>query len=258
MQTVWNLCDAAATKRRPAHLPVKLGLVASLSRPGSNATGINFFLHEVVAKRLRLLHDFLPKAVRCAVFVNPANVESTKNTVQEVQQSAPGMNLQIQFLNAATPSEIDAAFAALAREHIDSLFVAPDAFFTGRKGQFITLAAVNRIPATYSNRGFVAVGGLMSYGTDLAAAFHQVGVYTGKVLKGAKPGELPVLQSNKFELVINLQTARALGIEVHESCSLSPTKSSSNSPKSAFGGKPHGCVSASMSASGTKRTSAVN
>ena len=117
MQTVWNLCDAAATKRRPAHLPVKLGLVASLSRPGGNATGINFFFHEVVAKRLRLLHDILPKAVRCAVLVNPANVESTKNTVQEVQQSAPGLNLQIQFLNAATPSEIDAAFAALAREH---------------------------------------------------------------------------------------------------------------------------------------------
>jgi putative ABC transport system substrate-binding protein len=194
--------------------PVKIGLVASLARPGGNATGINFFLHEVVAKRLRLLHDMLPKAVRCAVLVNPANTGSAKNTLQEVQEFAPAMGLQIQIHNATSAGEIDAAFAAFVRDHADLLFVAPDAFFTSRKGQFTTLAAVNRIPAAYANRDFVAVGGLMSYGTDLAAAFHQVGAYTGKVLKGAKPANLPVLQSSKFEFAINMQTARALGIEV--------------------------------------------
>jgi putative ABC transport system substrate-binding protein len=194
--------------------PVSIGLVASLARPGGNATGINFFLHEVVAKRLRLLHDMLPKAVRCAVLVNPANAGSAKNTLQEVQEFAPAMGLQIQIHNATSAGEIDAAFAAFVRDHADLLFVAPDAFFTSRKGQFTTLAAVNRIPAAYANRDFVAVGGLMSYGTDLAAAFHQVGAYTAKVLKGAKPANLPVLQSSKFEFAINMQTARALGIEV--------------------------------------------
>jgi putative ABC transport system substrate-binding protein len=194
--------------------PVQLGLVASLARPGSNATGINFFLQEVVAKRMRLLHDLVPKAVRIAVLVNPGNTSTAESTLRDVQQAAPTIGLQIQILNATTVGEIDAAFAALPRERPDALFVAPDAFFSSRRVQFVTLTAVNKIPATYANHDFVAAGGLMSYGTDIAGEFHQVGVYTGRILKGAKPADLPVVQSTKFEFVINLQTARALGIEV--------------------------------------------
>ena len=194
--------------------PVQLGLVASLPRPGGNATGINFFSHEVVAKRLRLLHDLVPKAVRVAVLLNPANALSAVSTLREVQEAAPAIGLQIQTLNATTIGEIDAAFAALARERPDAMFVAPDGFFTSRRVQFATLTAHDRIPATYANRDIVAAGGLMSYGTDLADLFRQVGVYTGRILKGAKPADLPVVQSTKFEFVINLQTARTLGIEV--------------------------------------------
>jgi putative ABC transport system substrate-binding protein len=194
--------------------PVRLGLVASLARPGGNATGINFFSEEVVAKRLRLLHDLVPKAIRVAVLVDPANATGAESTLRAVQQAAPALGLQIQILNATTIGEIDAAFAALAREHPDVLFVTGDSFFTSRRGQFAILAARERIPAAYANRDIVVAGGLMSYGTDLADTFHQVGVYTGQMLKGAKPADLPVLQSIKFEFVINLQTARALGIEV--------------------------------------------
>jgi putative tryptophan/tyrosine transport system substrate-binding protein len=194
--------------------PVKLGLVASLARPGGNVTGNNFFNTEVIAKRLRLLHDLVPKAVRVAVVVNPSNAVLTETTLRAVQEAAPTIGLQIQILNASTIGEIDAAFAALARERPDALFVAPDAFFASRRVQFATLTARDRIPASYSVRELVAAGGLMSYGTDLADMFRQVGVYTGRILKGAKPADLPVLQSTKFEFVINLQTARALGIEV--------------------------------------------
>ena len=194
--------------------PVRLGLVASLARPGGNATGINYFAGEVVAKRLRLLHDLVPKAVRVAVLLDPTNASSAENTLREVQQAAPAIGLQIQILNATTIGEIDVAFATLARERSDALFVAPDAFFLSRRGQLATLTARDRIPATYSNRDYAAAGGLMSYGTDFADPFRQAGVYTGKILKGAKPADLPVLQSTKFEFVINLQTARALGIEV--------------------------------------------
>jgi putative tryptophan/tyrosine transport system substrate-binding protein len=194
--------------------PVRLGLVASLSRPGGNTTGINFFVNEVMAKRLRLLHDLVPKAIRIAVLLNPANAAVAETTLRDVQQAASTLGLQIQVFNATTIGEIDAAFATLARERPDALFVAGDAFFANRRGQFATLTARDRIPATYSLRDYVAAGGLMSYGTDLADMFHQVGVYTGSILKGAKPADLPVLQSTKFEFVINLQTARALGIEV--------------------------------------------
>jgi putative ABC transport system substrate-binding protein len=194
--------------------PVKLGLVASLARPGGNATGINFFVQEVVAKRLRLLHELVPKAVRVAVLVNPRNASAAESTLRGVQEAAPAIGLQTQILNASTISEIDAAFATLARERPDALFVAGDAFFLDRRVQFATLTARDRIPAAYSVREPVAAGGLMSYGPDIADAFRQVGVYTGSILKGAKPAELPVLQSTKFEFVINLQTARALGIEV--------------------------------------------
>jgi putative ABC transport system substrate-binding protein len=194
--------------------PVRLGLVASLARPGGNATGINFFVNEVMAKRLRLLHDLVPKAVRIAVLLNPANAGIAETTLRDVQEAAPTIGLQTQVLNATTIGEIDAAFATFARERPDALFVAGDAFFANRAVQFATLTARDRIPATYSLRDYVAAGGLMSYGTDLADSFHQVGVYTGSILKGAKPADLPVLQSIKFEFVINLQTARALDIEV--------------------------------------------
>jgi putative ABC transport system substrate-binding protein len=194
--------------------PVQLGLVNSLARPGGNATGINFFFTEVIAKRLRLLHDLVPKAVRVAVLVNPANAPLTEATLREVKEAAPTIGLEILIFNATTIDEIDAAFAAFTRERPDALFVSPDAFFTHSRGQFATLTARDRIPAAYSNRELVVAGGLMSYGTDLAEMFHQVGVYTGSILKGAKPADLPVLQSTKFEFVINLQTARALNIEV--------------------------------------------
>jgi putative ABC transport system substrate-binding protein len=194
--------------------PVKLGLVASLARPGGNATGVNFFNNEVVAKRLRLLHDLVPKAVRVAVLVNPANGSAAESNLREVQAAAPAIGLQTQILNAGTIGEIDAAFDTLAHERLDALFVGGDAFFITRAVQFATLAARNGIPAAFSIRDYVAAGGLMSYGTDFADTFHQVGVYTGSILKGAKPAELPVLQSTKFEFVINLKTARALGIDV--------------------------------------------
>ena len=195
--------------------PVQLGLVASLARPGGNATGINFFVAEITAKRLRLLHDLVPKALRIAVLVNPANATSAATTIREVQQAAPTMGLQVQMiLNATTIGEIDTAFIDLARERPDVLLVAPDAFFTDRSEQFAILAAVNKIPAAYWNRICVETGGLMSYGTDIADMFHQVAVYTGKILKGEKPADLPVLQSTKFEFIINLKTARGLGIEV--------------------------------------------
>jgi putative tryptophan/tyrosine transport system substrate-binding protein len=194
--------------------PVRLGLVASLARPGGNATGINFFVNEVTAKRLRLLHDLLPKAVRIAVLLNPANATVAESTLREAQKAAPTIGLQIQILNASTIAEIDAAFATLARERPDALLVAGDAFLTSRRVQIATLTARDRIPTAYAVRDPVVAGGLMSYGTDIADAFQQAGIYTGKILNGTKPADLPVLQSTKFEFVINLQTARALGIEV--------------------------------------------
>src|ERR1700675_604039 len=194
--------------------PVQYGLVASLARPGGNATGVNFFVHEVAAKRLRLLHDLVPKAVRIAVLLNPENAAVAETTLRDVQEAAPSIGLQIQVLNASTIGELDAAFATLAREHPDALFVAGDAFFVSQRAQLAALTARHQIPAAYSVRELVAAGGLMSYGSDLADMFHQVGVYTGSILKGAKPAELPVLQSTKFDFVINLKTARALGIEV--------------------------------------------
>ena len=194
--------------------PVKLGLVASLSRPGGNATGVNFFVAEVVAKRLGLLHDLVPAAARIAVIVNPAYVAVNEATVRDVKKSTGTLGLQIQIFEAGTSREIDAAFAAIARERADALFVAPDAFFHSCRAQFVTLAARNRIPASYSSRDYPEVGGLMSYDADILDSARQVGVYAGKILNGAKPADLPVTQSIRFEFVINLQTARALGIEV--------------------------------------------
>jgi putative ABC transport system substrate-binding protein len=194
--------------------PVRMGLVASLARPGGNATGINFFNQETTAKRLGLLHDLVPKAVRIAVLVNPANASATEPTLREIREAARVLGLQIAVLQASTGREIEAAFATLARDQADALFVAPDVFFVGRSVQFATLAAHHRVPATYTQRAFVEAGGLMSYGTDIPDMFRQVGVYTGQILKGAKPADLPVQQSTKFEFVINLTTAKALGLEV--------------------------------------------
>jgi putative tryptophan/tyrosine transport system substrate-binding protein len=217
--TTPTLAAKAATARIPIVFgvgedPVQLGLVASLARPGGNATGINFFANEVVAKRLRLLHELVPKVVRVAVFVNPGNASVAATTIRDVQEAAPTIGLKTQIFNATTIGEINVAFDTFARERPDALFVAADAFFVSRAVQFITLTARDRIPATYPIRDFVPAGGLMSYGTDFPDVFHQVGVYTGKILKGAKPADLPTLQSTRFEFVINIQTARALGIEV--------------------------------------------
>jgi len=194
--------------------PVRLGLVASLARPGGNATGINFFNNETIARRLGLLHELVPKAVHIAALINPANTPIADAALQDIQEAARVIGLQIQVLKASTNREIEAAFATLVRDGVDALFVAPDTFFVSRRVQFATLAAHHRIPAAYNGRDFVEVGGLMSYGTDRVDTYRQVGAYAGQILKGAKPADLPVLQSTKFEFVINMQTARALGIEV--------------------------------------------
>jgi putative tryptophan/tyrosine transport system substrate-binding protein len=194
--------------------PVKLGLVASLARPGSNATGVNSFVGEIVAKRLALLHELAPKAVRIAVLVNPANASTAEATLRDLTEAARAIGLQIQVLNASTGREIEAAFATLGREPADALFIAPDGFFVSRRVQLALLAMRHGLPMAHSARESAEAGALMSYGTDSADMFRQVGVMTGQVLKGAKPADLPVLQSTKFEFVINLQTARALGIDV--------------------------------------------
>jgi putative ABC transport system substrate-binding protein len=190
--------------------PVKLGLVASFPRPGGNATGINIFGVEAAGKRLALLHELVPNAVRVAVLVHPGN-EATSQRAQEV---ARAIGLQVQVLKAATISEIDAAFATIAQEKFDALFVAADSFLGGRRVQIVTLAARDRIPATYADRESVEAGGLMSYGISVASGFRQVGVYAGKILKGIKPADLPVVRPTKFEFVLNLQTAKRLGITV--------------------------------------------
>ena len=217
--TAPSLAAKAATARVPIVFsvgedPVQLGLVASLARPGGNATGINFFANEVVAKRLQLLHELAPKAVRIAVFVNPGNASVAATTIRDAQKAALTIGLKIQIFNAATIGEINAAFGTFARERPDALLVAADAFFVSRAVQFTTLASRDRIPAIYPIRDFAAAGGLMSYGTVFPDVFHQVGVYVGLILKGTKPTDLPVVQSTRFEFVINAQTTRALGIEV--------------------------------------------
>jgi putative ABC transport system substrate-binding protein len=194
--------------------PVRLGLVGSLARPGGNLTGINFLAGELQAKRLELLRELVPGAARVAVLVNPTSRTNTETTLRDVQPAARAMGLQIQVVNASTSREIDAAFANLGRERPDALFVSPEAFFVSRRVQIAILAAQRSIPATYGSREYVEAGGLMSYGSNIADAWRQAGVYVGRVLKGAKPADLPVVQSTKFELVINHQTARSLGLTV--------------------------------------------
>jgi ABC-type uncharacterized transport system substrate-binding protein len=193
--------------------PVRLGLVASLARPGGNLTGINFFVGELVAKRLELLRELLPAVTRVALLINPASPVA-ETTVRDLEVAARSFGLQVQVVRASTSREINAAFATFVRERPDALFVGGDPFFNDRRVQLANIAAYHRVPATYSNRDLAEAGGLMSYGTDLADAFRQVGVYVGRILKGAKPADLPVEQASKFELVINLQTARMLGLEV--------------------------------------------
>jgi putative ABC transport system substrate-binding protein len=194
--------------------PVRLGLVASLNRPGGNLTGINFVSSELVAKRLELLRALVPGTARVAVLVNPANAANTETALRDVEPAARAVGLQVQVLNADTSHEIDAAFATIVRERPDALFSASSPYFTSRRIQLVQLAARHAIPATYSGRQFVEVGGLMSYGASVASAWRQLGVYAGRILKGAKPADLPVVQASKFELVINHQTARMLGLTV--------------------------------------------
>jgi ABC-type uncharacterized transport system substrate-binding protein len=193
--------------------PVRLGLVASLARPGGNLTGINFLSAELVAKRLELMRELVPAATRVAVLVNPVG-PGHEITLRDLEPAARAMGLQIQVLNASTSREINAAFATFVRERTDALFVSTDPFFTSRRAQMVQLAARYALPATYPARHYPEIGGLMSYGANIADTLHQVGVYTSRILKGAKPADLPVVQASKFELVINAETARMLGLEV--------------------------------------------
>ena len=177
--------------------PVRLGLVASLARPGGNLTGINFFNAELAAKRLGLLRELVPAAARVAVLVNPANAANAETTLRDVEAAARAMGLQIQVLNASTSREIDAAFATFVRERPDALFVGGDAFFNSRRVQLVHLATRHAVPAAYAGRDYAEIGGLMSYGTNVTDAYRQVGIYAGRILKGAKPADLPVVQSTQ-------------------------------------------------------------
>ena len=194
--------------------PVRLGLVASHARPSGNLTGINFLSTELTAKRLELLRELVPTATRVGVLVNPANTTNTETTLRDVEPAARAMGLQIQVLNGSTSREIDAAFATFVVERPDALYVGNDPFFNGRRVQIVHLASYYRVPATYSSRDLAEAGGLMSYGSSITDAWRQAGAYAGRILKGAKPGDLPVVQATKFELVINAQTARMLGLTV--------------------------------------------
>jgi putative tryptophan/tyrosine transport system substrate-binding protein len=197
--------------------PVRLGLVTSLARPGGNLTGINFLAIELGAKRLELLRELLPRMTRIAVLVNPANAATTESTLRDVGAAAHAMGLHIQVVNASNSREIDAAFATLVSERADALFVDAEAFLIDRRVQLAQLAARHAVPAIYADRSYAEVGGLMSYGASLRDAYRHVGMYTGRILKGAKPADLPVVQSSKFELVINAPTARMLDLPLPQS-----------------------------------------
>src|SRR3954469_4974224 len=220
--TTAGFASASAAKAAPTTIPiifgvgedpVRFGLVTSLARPGGNLTGINFFNAELVAKRLELLRELVPTATRVAALLNPTGPAS-ETTLREVEAAAHALGLQIQVIEASTSREIDAAFATLVRQRDDALFVAPDPFFSGRQVQLVLTAARHGMPAAYSGRQYAEIGGLMSYGPDQTDTYRQIGIYTGRILKGAKPADLPVVQSSKFELVINAQTARMLGLAV--------------------------------------------
>jgi putative ABC transport system substrate-binding protein len=215
------LAARAATKTIPivfnmADDPVSLGLVASVGRPGGNLTGVTILVSEVTAKRLELLHEVLPRAVRVAVLSNPSNPTAAA-ALSELEQAAHALNLQLQVFGASTSRDIDAAFATFVVERPDALFVTGDSLFLSRRVQLAVLAAMHRMPATFALRDFVEAGGLMSYGASLRDAHRLVGTYGGMILKGAKPAELPVVQASKFELIINNQTARMLELAVPRS-----------------------------------------
>ena len=194
--------------------PVRLGLVNSLSRPGGNMTGINIFNLELAGKRLELLRQLVPKAARTAVLVNPADAAATHTQLSEVEAAARSMGLQVQFHDANSSKEIDAAFEAIGREKPDAVFILTSPFFNGRRIQLVQLAAFHRVAAAYGLRDYAEAGGLMSYGSNIVDAYRQVGIYAGRILKGTRPADLPVVQANKFELIINAQTARMLGLSV--------------------------------------------
>jgi putative tryptophan/tyrosine transport system substrate-binding protein len=194
--------------------PVRFGLVTSLSRPNGNITGINVVNAEIAAKRLELLRELLPGANRIAVLVNPADTTATETQMKDVSAAARAMGLQIQILNADTIAEIDAAFETTGRSRPDAVFVSASPFLNGRRVQLTHHASFHRLPATYGNREYTEAGGLMSYGSDIVDASRQAGAYAGRILKGVKLADLPVVQANKLELVINAQTARMLGLTV--------------------------------------------
>jgi len=212
------LAAKAATTTIPivfgvAEDPVRLGLVASLARTGGNATGVNFFVDELGSKQLGLLHELLPASSRVGLLVNP-NATGTEIVTKDVTAAASTFGLQIEVVQASDTREVDSVFATLARHKTEALLVGPDAFFVSRRLQLAVLSARHAMPAVYNVREFAEAGGLMSYGTNIGDSYRQLGVYAGRILKGAKPGDLPVVQSSKFELVINLPTARALGIDI--------------------------------------------
>jgi putative ABC transport system substrate-binding protein len=188
-----------------------------MSRPGGNLTGINIFTAELVAKRLEVLRDLLPQAKRMGVLANPADAGATDAQLKEIDAAAHAMGLQIQIHNADTRAEIDAAFEAMGRDRPDAIFAGTSAFLNGRRVQLAQLSAFYRLPAIYALRDYVEVGGLISYGSDIIDSFRQAGRYVGRILKGAKPGELPIVRADKFELVINTRTARMLGLSLSSS-----------------------------------------
>jgi putative ABC transport system substrate-binding protein len=194
--------------------PVASGLVASLARPGGNLTGVNFLNNELVAKQLDVLRELVPSANRVAALVNPANIRNASAALADLDLTARARGLQIQVLNASTSREIDAGFASFLQEPPDALLVSGDGLFTSRRIQLVQLVTFHRVPTIFANRDFAEIGGLMSYGTNVADAWRQVGVYIGRILKGAKPADLPVVQPSKFELIINAQTARMFGLTV--------------------------------------------
>jgi len=194
--------------------PVRTGLVASLSRPGGNITGANFVSVELIAKRLELLRQLVPTAARVGLLVNPAHAARTESTVKDMQAAANALGLQVLTLNASTNTELTAAFGTLVRERADAIFIGNDPLFTSRRIQLILLAARHALPASYPGRQYPEVGGLMSYGSNIADAYRQIGIYTGRILRGTKPADLPIVQSSKFELVINAETSRLLGLTV--------------------------------------------
>ena len=216
--TIGGLAAKAATTSIPIVFvvgadPVKTGLVVRLNEPGGNITGVSFFSNELSAKRLGLLHELLPKATQIAVLVNPKFPDS-EDRMRDLREAARKLRLQVRVLDASTDGEIDMGFASLAEQRADALMVAADPFFTARRSRIVTLAGRLAIPAIYDLRDWTVTGGLFSYGTDVAAAFRQTGIYVGKILSGTKPADLPVMQSTKYELVINLKTAKTLGLEI--------------------------------------------